>query len=774
MSSGLQRFVLTALFFAFVGAGTLTGQTAPSGDQLLGQWTAFTAMPSDRINHCTVMLDGIAYVIGGTSGIDPANQTFKYDIAADAWSTGFDLPVARNFAVAEAVNGKIYVIGGYQQLSPLQIVAQVLEYDPGTGTLDIKADIPTPVAGAASVVIGGRIYVLGGSGSGGYNVDYKDLVQVFDPSANSWEQATVLPFAARSLGAAVVGNTIIAAGGYNNKSAPAIKRAAYKGEVSGTTITWTALPDYPETDGINRVSTGATADKVYFCSGQTNRSVTAKTYALDPTAGDWEQQGDKPNAVHSSGRMVYDGSNRLFVFGGQTASSQSALNEALGTITAPSLSFNGKPISTKIQTGSEKKFGWKIANPGSATLTWDIAVDPPSTDWLSISKTSGSLLPETADDITLALSARTAGAGDYAATVTLTSNDPSRPTTAIAINIHVQNEPVYTGKRVLLEEFTGTWCGWCPYGVDSIHAILARYPDEVVVASYHNGDAMTLLTSNEEKVLHVAYFPGGLVDRMYFPGEADTMIDRGTWGQYIDARLGETAPVQVAFTNKKYNPGTRQTTLTVNVTFTEEVQPPLRINLIQTETGQNYRQVIYNQPYTSIYPYTHEHVVRLILPDLFGDVIADAAPIASGTVWTQDYAFISADSVADNCELVAIVHRGTATSTGEVLQSYAEGFADRMLTAYEPPVSNSFELLQNYPNPFNPTTTISYSVPLRALVRIAIYNSLGMRVATVLDEIRDPGTYALRWNAAGVPSGTYLIRLESGGQVSTRAMTVLK
>jgi spore germination protein YaaH len=85
-----------------------------------------------------------------------------------------------------------------------------------------------------------------------------------------------------------------------------------------------------------------------------------------------------------------------------------------------------------------------------------------------------------------------------------------------------------------------------------------------------------------------------------------------------------------------------------------------------------------------------------------------------------------------------------------------------------------FQLLQNYPNPFNPTTNIELRVASRGLVNLKIFNALGQDVATILYDLKEPGSYTIRWDARGVPSGVYFCRLAAGGVVETRSMILLR
>jgi hypothetical protein len=94
--------------------------------------------------------------------------------------------------------------------------------------------------------------------------------------------------------------------------------------------------------------------------------------------------------------------------------------------------------------------------------------------------------------------------------------------------------------------------------------------------------------------------------------------------------------------------------------------------------------------------------------------------------------------------------------------------------------SQDYEIhMQNYPNPFNPITEISFSLPNAGHVKLEVYNIMGQRVTTLVDEYREAGTHSVTWNSkndAGheVSSGVYFYRLESGSFTETRKMVLLK
>ncbi|MBL0174199.1 MAG: T9SS type A sorting domain-containing protein [Ignavibacteria bacterium] len=81
---------------------------------------------------------------------------------------------------------------------------------------------------------------------------------------------------------------------------------------------------------------------------------------------------------------------------------------------------------------------------------------------------------------------------------------------------------------------------------------------------------------------------------------------------------------------------------------------------------------------------------------------------------------------------------------------------------------------QNYPNPFNPSTSIRFSVPNDGRVTLRVFDLLGAPVRTLVDEQTEAGEYNVSFNAAALPSGTYIYKLQFDGKTITRRMTLMK
>ena len=90
-----------------------------------------------------------------------------------------------------------------------------------------------------------------------------------------------------------------------------------------------------------------------------------------------------------------------------------------------------------------------------------------------------------------------------------------------------------------------------------------------------------------------------------------------------------------------------------------------------------------------------------------------------------------------------------------------------------------FELYDNYPNPFNPTTKIQFSIADRQLTIVKVYDVLGREVVTLVNEVKEPGTYTVEFSAKGgdgsnLASGVYFYRLQAGSFVETKKLLLLK
>ncbi|MFI5236405.1 MAG: T9SS type A sorting domain-containing protein [Ignavibacteriales bacterium] len=86
----------------------------------------------------------------------------------------------------------------------------------------------------------------------------------------------------------------------------------------------------------------------------------------------------------------------------------------------------------------------------------------------------------------------------------------------------------------------------------------------------------------------------------------------------------------------------------------------------------------------------------------------------------------------------------------------------------------AYSLEQNYPNPFNPATMINFSIPVGGFVSLDVFNSIGQKIATLLNEDKPAGTYQVDFSAANLSSGIYFYKISSGNFTETRKMILMK
>ena len=102
-------------------------------------------------------------------------------------------------------------------------------------------------------------------------------------------------------------------------------------------------------------------------------------------------------------------------------------------------------------------------------------------------------------------------------------------------------------------------------------------------------------------------------------------------------------------------------------------------------------------------------------------------------------------------------------------------------------LTTEYALSPNYPNPFNPVTTIQFSIPpdpgtgpdRTDLVHghatsLRVYDLLGREVATLVNEMKQPGTYTVQFDASGLTSGVYFYKLSTGNFLQTRKLVLLR
>ncbi len=142
--------------------------------------------------------------------------------------------------------------------------------------------------------------------------------------------------------------------------------------------------------------------------------------------------------------------------------------------------------------------------------------------------------------------------------------------------------------------------------------------------------------------------------------------------------------------------------------------------------------------------------------------------IDSGENWTLD------ETVSPPVLLLAVYESGnTVCAVGSGGGIYTKDLTTS-INPNDDILPSEFILFQNYPNPFNSSTEIRYSIPIQSDVRLDVYNILGRRIATLVDENQQLGDHSVLWDASGFSSGIYFYRITARNESYTKRMTLLK
>ncbi len=180
-------------------------------------WTALRPIPEARHHITLSAVNGLLYGVGGFTGGFPdwrAQPTMFIDNpAANTWSKGADLPVARAEGIAAVVDNKIYLVGGrVRATEDARLFNDHIDsvrnevFDPMTKRWSTRADTPTARNSAAAAVIDGKIYVVGGrkfsknADGTARQVNVPNL-EVYDPKLDRWETRSPMPQAQGGLAA---------------------------------------------------------------------------------------------------------------------------------------------------------------------------------------------------------------------------------------------------------------------------------------------------------------------------------------------------------------------------------------------------------------------------------------------------------------------------------------------------------------------------------------------------------------------------------------------
>lgn len=327
-------------------------------------------------------------------------------------------------------------------------------------------------------------------------------------------------------------------------------------------------------------------------------------------------------------------------------------------------------------------------------------------------------------------------------------------------------------QRVVIEEHTGAWCGWCPDGAVIINDILANEPHAIGVA-VHQGDAMAIPLSSSIRSFYGPAFPQATFNRAGEP------VSRGAWNTALNTALAKSPVVSVSFDSVSIDGATRKLTARIKANFLRDTVGQLRMNVYITEdnlvgSGTGWDQVnylngqaghTYYQAGDPILGFNHRHVLRDALGSAWGTVNVIPTTVHAGEEYTHTYTYTlpSTWDIA-NLHIVAMVnlHGGQLIYQRPTLN--ADEMPLAMAVGIEEGVTGQSALLNVYPNPATDRVNVAFTVAEMGNVRLDVYNTVGQHVANLANGLTNSGTHSVVWlgqdqQGRPAPRGVYFVRL---------------
>ena len=316
--TGRQRRGLalwSPLFAAVLGFCPLG---ASGGESKGGTLALSVAMPEARQESAVVALGNTIYVLGGY-GTDGAPSTLVqvFDAAGKKWKQAAPTPEALHHIGVAALDGKIYVVGGFarsfRERSP---VSSVWQYDPAADRWERRAPLPAPRGALAVEALDGKIYAMGGerlSAPGGAQ-PYESIadVTVYDPKADAWETLPPLRYKRDHLFSAAIGGRVYAAGGRDRPN----YMLTHVEEYNPTTRLWNERAPMPS--GRSGGGGAVAGNRLYVFGGEGNADnplgVFNQAQVFDPARNIWMQLAPMPLPRHAFGAAAIG--NRIYLPGG--------------------------------------------------------------------------------------------------------------------------------------------------------------------------------------------------------------------------------------------------------------------------------------------------------------------------------------------------------------------------------------------------------------------------------------------------------------------------
>ncbi|MFT7613979.1 MAG: hypothetical protein ACI9J3_002960 [Parvicellaceae bacterium] len=325
-------------------------------------------------------------------------------------------------------------------------------------------------------------------------------------------------------------------------------------------------------------------------------------------------------------------------------------------------------------------------------------------------------------------------------------------------------------RTILMEEFTGSWCGFCPDGALILDDLITTYPGDVVGVSIHNADAMAF-SDGIQTGFNVTSYPGGMVNRTLVSGQAKEPFTRSLWESEITNQLSSYTPVDVTLAST-FNTTSRELTIDVTADFVDFASGDIRFVAMVVEdgvtgTGSGYDQVNYyssagsasggtSHPHYGdadpIVGYIHDHVLRALPGGAYGNAGVISATVSPGANVSESFTYtVPATIDASNMKVIGFVAYYSATIGERSILDVAEVVPTTFVSVDEYDLSAAMNM---YPNPANDYVDVQLGVENAENITL-------MDMTGKIIQSQSMTNNRIRLDVNGLGAGVYLVTVQT-------------
>jgi hypothetical protein len=578
---------------------------------------------------------------------------------------------------------------------------------------------------------------------------------------------------------------------------------------------------------VNYMGTNAWVIRANSATGVGNHAVSTSWYVPAGISNDWlvtpqiaipgtgsyqvEFDAMAPDAAYLDGFKVYISTtgNAVANFGTTPVLTQAAAPNTYTHFSIPLTAYAGQNIYVAVQNNSNDKFllfldNFKVRQPSPD----DAILNSTTLNRYSLTSTNNNLGLRVTNDGANPISNITVNwndGTDHISTIPVTIapgasttiNHPTPVTYASVVekniavtitNVNGNVDPIpsnntdsklfntvsaNSAKNVVIEEGTGTWCGWCPRGAVAMDYMTSTYPNDFIGVAVHNGDPMTV--TDYDAGANFSGYPGSNVDRVLL----DQSVSQSAFEGYYNARKNLIVPAAM---DMSVNISGAAVTMNVTATFkTNFAAANYRLGVIIAENSVSGTTTAYDQ--TNYYAanangamggyesmadpvpaaqMVYDHVGRALLGGYSGQAGSVPAVSVEGATATNTFNyFVPSTSIRANMYAVAVLIDQT---TGEIVNAKKSSLTSAQLNE-----SSSIDMVV-FPNPASEKVTVSFEAKNTEYV-ISITDIQGRTVLTqTLSNVS--GAQSVNLPIQGLASGNYIVSVATAGQSFNQMISI--